>query len=107
MDDFDEQFERELESMKDDGSIIDINEEGLIKFDLAKLEILHPGLYELVWEDIQRDIDESIRSLMDKGLLQMSFQQTENGGLEEVFMLTEEGRRVAEEMGGFPPLDTP
>lgn len=93
---FDAQFEAELQAMQDDGSIAEITEDGMIVFNFKILEILHPALYELVWEDVSQAIDESIRELMKDGLVEMSFQVKDDGGLEEVFMLTELGKRVVE-----------
>ena len=95
---FDAQFEAELEAMKEDGSINHIDENGMIQFNMQKLEILHPALYHAVWEDMCREIDASIRDLVDEGLIEMSFRAKDDGGLEEIYMLTDAGRAVAEEM---------
>jgi predicted transcriptional regulator len=68
----------------------------LVKFHMDVLELKYPAVAEVVKAEQMQEVDESIQELIDKGLVQMSFQETEDGGLEAVYGLTEAGKAHAE-----------
>jgi len=79
-----------------EGCILDIQEadEGpLVTFNLPVLELKYPAVAEVVKQDFYQEVDEALNNLVDMGLLQMAFQESEDGGIEPVFSLTEAGEQ--------------
>lgn len=93
----DEEYERFIQELTEDGCITSSNEEGhSINWEL--LEVLHPATYEALWAQHCAEVDEAMQQLLDLGLIQSSFRENEDGTLEEVFSLTEAGTAYAESM---------
>lgn len=68
----------------------------IVTFNMEILELKYPEIAEAVKEEQLKEVDETLRSLVDKGMLEMSFRETEDGGIEAVYSLTEIGRQYAE-----------
>ena len=75
----------------------------LISWHLDVLKEKYPDVHAVVEESLLEEVDESLRRLTDDGLLDMSFQEKEDGTIEAVYSLTEEGERIAESLGSFQP----
>jgi len=75
------------EGIADDGDRI-------LSFDLDKLELHYPALYEVIKEDI----DNSIMDLYLKGLVELEY----NENLEPSFRISPEGIKMMEELGFNP-----
>lgn len=76
------------------------DEEGglMVEWNLDRLKELYPGVYERVWEAHLSEIDLVLSGLVDKGLVQMSFEEGEDGYIEAVYSLTEKGKEEVELM---------
>jgi hypothetical protein len=86
-----------VQGLIDDGCFTDQGDTFGVDWEL--LEILHPAIYEALWAEHTREVDQALDNLVESGLLDTGFQQTDEGGLETIYMLTEAGKAYVEGMG--------
>lgn len=84
-----QEIEQMIDSLVEDGCFIDRGDTYEVNWPL--LEVLHPAVYDVMWEGHIEEVDEALNSLCDMGLLQMGFRVTEEGGMEAIYSLTEDG----------------
>lgn len=77
---------------------MDTGGEWVCQWDMKKLEELYPDVYNVIREAQLEEVDEALRGMVDKGLLEMSFQETPEGGIEAVYSLTDAGREAAKQI---------
>ena len=70
--------------------------EPMFRFDLDKLKVIMPPLYE----SIMKEIDDDLLLLYKEGLVEIEY----NENLEALFKVTEKGQEVFKAMGGNPPF---
>lgn len=91
-----------LAAMDRDGCIRefawDENGELMISWNMDVLREKHPDVADAIEEIHLEMVQESLSSMTDKGLLHMSFQENDDGEIEAVYSLTEEGERLAESL---------
>lgn len=85
---------------------IDDDGEWICQWDMEKLENMYPDVAKAVQEAQLEEVGEVLNDLVDQGMLEMSFQETENG-LEEMYSLSEKGKIYAQEMAKLYELDKP
>lgn len=61
------------------------------------LKSKYPKVHETI---LNAQVEETLSGLVDKGLVDMAFEEREDGSIEAVYSLSDEGRRVAESMFG-------
>lgn len=85
-----------------EGCILDVQDDEengpLVTFNLPVLEVKYPDVAEVVMKEQNQQVDEALNNLVDMGLLEMSFQETEDGGIEAVYSVTDAGKRYIETM---------
>lgn len=88
-----------LETLLADGSIVALTGEGedaVVTWDMQVLEVMHPEIFEQVRAVQLEEVEQALNSLAEKGMVNMGFEEQEDGSLEEVWSLTELGQQVAE-----------
>ena len=98
MDPFDKNDDELLGWLEEKGAIIwdgmDQEGEAVFRFDLSKLKDLVPELYA----EIMADIDSDLMKLYEAGIVEIEYDEELNATIE----LTEEGHKIAKDMGIIP-----
>lgn len=91
-------MDENIQFLVDDGSILDVDENGNIQFDWPVFKSLHFELAKSMWFDHMAEVDKALFSLADKGLVNLEVEIAENGEFELVVSLTDFGRELQEEL---------
>lgn len=80
----------------------------VLTWDMERTKELYPEVAAIVEDAFNREVKGTLLGMVDDGLLEMSFEETEDGGIEEVFFISEEGKEVLSSMESdkFMPFDT-
>lgn len=89
-----------MEGLVESGCLVleglDAESEPVYRWNWDLLSVLHPEFHRLLWEEHLAEIDQITSSLTDRGYLTMGVRETEDGGIQETFQVTEQGREAVE-----------
>lgn len=78
---------------------MDTDGEWLCEWNMPKLKEMYPDVYSVLREEMDAEVNETIKGMVEDGILQMGFRENDDGTLEEVYSLTDYGKNIADEMG--------
>lgn len=96
-----ETYEDMVAELLKEGCITDVRyeEDGpVVTFNMEVLELKYPEVADAAKEEQMEQIEESLNNLVDMGLLQMGFADSEDGGIEAVYSLTEAGEKYVKSL---------